>query len=339
MQEVHLMPYAEIFEAFPTELRLPVARLVDALRTEFETRQADTEALHTALQNLAAAQERTEVRLEELAVAQARTEAGIEALRVAQARTETRMEELAQAQAGTETRVAQLSDAVTALAQAQARTETRVAQLSDAVTALAQAQAGTETRVAQLSDAVTALAQAQAGTETRVAQLSDAVTALAQAQARTETTLAALSEAQQRVQDEQTLFRRTFTSQIGGLGSRWGLQTEEAFRDGIRTIVEEVGFTTERFLTWDAGGEVFGHPEQVELDLVIQNGKVIAVEIKSSLDRANTYLFERKVEFYTRHTSRQVDRKVIIAPYADERAKEVARRLKIEICTDVTEFK
>jgi hypothetical protein len=63
------------------------------------------------------------------------------------------------------------------------------------------------------------------------------------------------------------------------------------------------------------------------------------VEIKSSLDRANTYLFDRKVGFYTRHTNRQVDRKVIIAPYADARAKEVAMRLGIEVCTDVTEFR
>jgi len=77
----------------------------------------------------------------------------------------------------------------------------------------------------------------------------------------------------------------------------------------------------------------------VELDIVIQNGKMIVVEIKSSLDRANIYLFNRKVEFYTRHTSRQVDRQVVIASYADERAKEVAMRLGIEVCTDVTEFR
>ena len=66
-----------------------------------------------------------------------------------------------------------------------------------------------------------------------------------------------------------------------------------------------------------------------------QNGKLIAVEIKSSLDRANTYLFQRKVDFYTRHTGRQVDRRVIVAPYADARAQEVAMRLGIEVCTDV----
>ncbi len=70
--------------------------------------------------------------------------------------------------------------------------------------------------------------------------------------------------------------------------------------------------------------------------MLLWDGKVIAVEIKSSLDRANTYLFDRKVTFYTRKTGRQVDRKLIVTPYADNRAKEVGLRLGGEICTDIT---
>lgn len=241
------MPYTEVFEAFPTELRLPVARLVDALKAEFEVRRSDFEALQVAVQGLAAAQARTEVRLEELAAVQARTEVRLEELAVAQARTDAKLDRLA--------------------------------------------------------GFVEELAQAQKHT-----------------------------------QDALTLFRRTFTSQIGGLGARWGMQTEEAFRHGIRTILEEIGFTTERFLTWDAVGEVFGHPEQVELDVVVQNGQVIVVEITSSLDRENTYLFNCTVECYSRYSGRQMHRKIVVAPYADEPAKAVARRLGIEVCTDVTEF-
>jgi len=284
------MSYAEVFEAFPSELRLPMARLVDALKAEFEVPRTDFADLKAAMRDLTEAQTRTEARMEELATAQTRTEARMEELATAQARTEARMEELATAQVRTETRVEELGIA-------------------------------------------------QTRTEARLDRLTGAVEALAQAQKHTEQELAALAQAQARTQEEVTLFRRTFLSQIGGLGARWGLQTEEAFRHGIRTILGEVGFTVERFLTWDAAGEVFGHPEQVELDIVIQNGKMIVVEIKSSLDRANIYLFNRKVEFYTRHTSRQVDRQVVIASYADERAKEVAMRLGIEVCTDVTEFR
>jgi hypothetical protein len=88
----------------------------------------------------------------------------------------------------------------------------------------------------------------------------------------------------------------------------------------MRAILQEVGFTAERFLEYAAAGNVFGHPEQIELDVVAKNGKVIVVEIKSALDRANVYIFARKVEFYTQRTGRNVDRKLIVTPYADNRA-------------------
>jgi hypothetical protein len=140
----------------------------------------------------------------------------------------------------------------------------------------------------------------------------------------------------QRLAEEHRLFRYSFDSKLGGLGAPWGMQTEEAFRQGMREILCEVGFTAERSLDYDAAGEVFGHPDKVELDVVIQDGKVIVVEIKSSLDRANMYQFDRKVAFYVRRTGRQVDRKLIVTPFVDNRAKEIGLRLGVEICTDIT---
>jgi hypothetical protein len=232
----------------------------------------------------------------------------------AQARTETRLEALAQAQQRAELRMERLEDAVQQLAQAQQRTELRIEEL-------AQAQARTETRLEEL-------AQAQQRTELHIEEL-------AQAQARTETGVQQLRGAMQDLVEAQTQFQRTISIQIGGLGARWGMQTEEAFRQGIRTILQEVGFTSERFLDYDVAGEVFGHPDQVELDVVIKDGRVIVVEIKSALDSGNTYLFDRKVTFYTHKTGRQVNRKLIVTPYADSRAMEVGLRLGVEICTDI----
>ena len=63
------MSYAEVFEAFPSELRLPIARLVDALKAEFEVPRADFADLKAAMQSLAEAQARTEMHMEELAMA------------------------------------------------------------------------------------------------------------------------------------------------------------------------------------------------------------------------------------------------------------------------------
>ena len=80
---------------------------------------------------------------------------------------------------------------------------------------------------------------------------------------------------------------------------------------------------------------MFGHPDQVELDVVINDGRVIIVEIKSALDSGNTYLFGRKAAFYTWKTGRRVDRKSSVTPCADNRAKGVGLRIGVEICTDM----
>jgi hypothetical protein len=136
------------------------------------------------------------------------------------------------------------------------------------------------------------LAQAQVRTEARLDTLTARVEELAQAQLRTE--------------NEVTRLRRTIEMQIGGLGARWGMQAEEAFRSGMKTILEEVGFRAERYLAYDTEGEVFGRSDQVELDVVIQDGKAMVIEIKSSLDRGQVHLFSRKVAFYARKTGQQV---------------------------------
>ena len=217
------MSYVEVIESFPEELRTPLARLVDALRSELSVQRTDFEELKAIVRDLAQAQARTEQRVEELA-------------------------------------------------QAQKRTEERVDKLAAA--------------------------------------------------------MASLTEAHKS-------FERTFVMHVGGLGARWGMQSEEAFRAGMRTILSDVGLRTERFLKHDASGEVFGQPDQVELEIVITDGKTLVVEIKSAVERGDVYLFERKARFYSRDSGRAVDRKLMITPFADSAAKEVALRLGVEVCSDI----
>jgi hypothetical protein len=191
----------------------------------------------------------------------------------------------------------------------------------------------------ELKGIVRDLVQAQQRTEARMEEL-------VQAQQRTEARMEELVQAQKRTeerldhQDEALAsFRRDFDAKIGGLGARWGLQSEGAFREGMQAILEEVGFITERVIEYDTEGEVFGYPEYIELDVVAHNGKLILVEIKSSFVKADAYVFQRKVDFYAQKTDRQVDRKLVITPYADPRAVEVAARLGLEICTDADRLK
>lgn len=93
---------------------------------------------------------------------------------------------------------------------------------------------------------------------------------------------------------------------------------------------------------FDDEGEVFGKPDQVEIDMIIKNGLLILCEIKSSIDKAGMYIFDRKVTFYEKRHNRKVDqakpaafsdRKLVICPMVDDRAKPVAQKLGVELCS------
>ena len=64
---------------------------------------------------------------------------------------------------------------------------------------------------------------------------------------------------------------RRFNHTVQGLGARWGLQSEDAFRNGLAAILtDELGFRVERYEGYDDSGSVFGQPEQVEMDVIIR---------------------------------------------------------------------
>ncbi|MBK5929417.1 PD-(D/E)XK nuclease family protein [Halochromatium salexigens] len=118
---------------------------------------------------------------------------------------------------------------------------------------------------------------------------------------------------------------------IGALGARWGLRSEQAFRDALAGILEKTfGVEVLNVSEYDDNGEVFGRPDQVEIDVLIKNGLLILCELKSSIDKAGMYIFERKARFYERRHERQANRLIVISPMIDSRAQDVARRLGIE---------
>jgi hypothetical protein len=121
-------------------------------------------------------------------------------------------------------------------------------------------------------------------------------------------------------------------STIGALGSRWGLHTEQAFRNALKGILEqfakvEVSNVTE----YDNVGVVFGHPDQIELDIIIKNGLLIIVEIKSSMSKPEMYTFERKVRFYEEHHNCKASEMIVISPMVALNAIPVAEKLGIRI--------
>jgi hypothetical protein len=123
---------------------------------------------------------------------------------------------------------------------------------------------------------------------------------------------------------------------ISALGARWGLESEEAFREGLRGILEkELGLKVERWTAFDETGSVFGHPSQVEVDVAVSNGKVMLIEVSSHVKQADVAALVKKAELYERITGRRPDRLIVVTPFAEERAMEAALKLGVEIYTRV----
>ncbi len=123
---------------------------------------------------------------------------------------------------------------------------------------------------------------------------------------------------------------------LGALGARWGLMAEESFRSGMAGILrDQFGWQVEHFLVMDTEGYVFGHPDQVEMDIAIHDGAHWLIEIRSSMSKPDMYTFVRKVELYERLREVQVARRIVISPMIHLQAKAVAERLNIELYTSV----
>jgi hypothetical protein len=123
---------------------------------------------------------------------------------------------------------------------------------------------------------------------------------------------------------------------MGAIGARWGGRSEASFRNAMRGLLQEVAdVQVQRIDIVDEAGEVFGHPANIELDIVIHNGTLIVCEIKSSISRGDVGYFHKKVQFYKKYRQQEVARAVMISPMVNEEAKQTAQFLGVHIYTHV----
>jgi hypothetical protein len=141
-----------------------------------------------------------------------------------------------------------------------------------------------------------------------------------------------IEEQGQRI-EEHTLRLASLERTLGAIGARWGMMAEEAFREGVRALfVEQPDVQVERWRGYDESGRVFGYPAEVELDAVVRDGMHVLVEIKASVSAGDVVAFSRKAEVYAEATGRRPVRRLIVSPFVEPRARDVARRLGVEVC-------
>ena len=123
---------------------------------------------------------------------------------------------------------------------------------------------------------------------------------------------------------------------ISALGARWGIMTENAFREGIKGLLEkEFNIKIERWKDYDNEGIVYGYPSPIEIDIALKDEKIILIEITSHARASDISLFKKKCIFYEKKTGKIPSRLIVVTPYADENAINTSKKLNIEIYTKV----
>jgi len=117
--------------------------------------------------------------------------------------------------------------------------------------------------------------------------------------------------------------RDLFTETVGSLGTRWGTRSEQSFRNALKGILEEAThYKVLNVIENDTEGVVFGWPAQVELDIVVTNGKLFIIEIKASVSASEVAIFVKKANFYQAKHNKKANALVIISPMIDGTARE-----------------
>jgi len=142
----------------------------------------------------------------------------------------------------------------------------------------------------------------------------------------------------QQAVDAQSAAIRELAAKMNALGTRWGVVAEEAFRESVKYLVEDLlgAYKAKKWTYYDAEGLVYGHPSVVEADLLVRDGEHILVEFKSSADRADVGELYKLGILYERVVGVK-PKLLLVSPAVRKRAAELAKELGIEIRGEVVE--
>jgi len=102
----------------------------------------------------------------------------------------------------------------------------------------------------------------------------------------------------------------------------------------MRAVLEkELGAKVEKRVARDEEGLVFDRPTIVDVDVVVRDEKVTLIEVRSHVGLSDVSAFARKAKLYEVKTGRKAHRLLIVTPFIDPKALEVAKELGIEVYT------
>ncbi|PLC68377.1 hypothetical protein B7L70_03580 [Vulcanisaeta sp. EB80] len=231
-----------------------------------------------------------------------------------------------------ESAVEELTRAIKAHEERLAKVEDRLSRVEAAIEELTRAVKAHDERLTRLEGAVEELTKAVKAHEDRLTRVEDRLTRLENAVEELTKAVRSHEDRLARVEDAIKAFDR----RLMALGARWGVESEEAFRNAMRGVVEGIlgVATVGKWVYFDKDGMVYGHPSQVEVDVAIRDGTHILIEIKASASSGDALEFSRVGKLYETITGIK-PRLVLVTPFIDDRGLEAARTLGIEVYTSV----
>ncbi len=119
---------------------------------------------------------------------------------------------------------------------------------------------------------------------------------------------------------------------VNALGARYGVCTEEAFRESIKYLVEDLlgVYEVRKWTYYDEKGEVFGYPSIIDVDVLVKDDTHILIEYKAHVDRGDVAELYRIGKLYEKVTGKK-PKLLLVAAVIRDRAYELAKKMGIEV--------
>ncbi len=197
----------------------------------------------------------------------------------------------------------------------------RITKIEERIVRLEERQQKLEEKFAELEERFAKL-------EERFAKLEERQQKLEERLARLEERFAELEERFLRIEEEMRETRRVVTV----IAHRFGVISEDAFRQAMRYVVQDVlGVArVDRWVYKDEEGFVYGYPSIVDVDVVVRDSEHILIEIKSRVSKADVSELYRIGKLYEK-VEKVKPRLVIVGGFIDSDARDLAKRLGVEI--------
>lgn len=180
----------------------------------------------------------------------------------------------------------------------------------------------------EVLDRITDLGERFAKLEERFAKLEERAVKLEERFAKLEERAVKLEERATRLEEEARETRRVLTV----LAHRFGVISEAGFRDAMKYVLQDLFGVAkvEKVTIYDERGLVYGHPANIDIDILVRDREHILVEIKSRTSRGDVAELYRIGRLYEERTGIR-PKLIIVSGFIDPEAIETARKLNVEI--------